>query len=160
MARTVRNQKLDTRSARLKLPVRTAIYWVSLAPGCALGYRKGPKGGVWIAKFVGGGLRQQKALGSADDVLDPDGVLAVGYADDQRRAREWFEVVTHPMAPSGPYTVAGAMADYLDWFSTSGRKSVKETETSANAFILPQLGTEEVRALNPARLRQWHAAIA
>src|SRR5207302_7470592 len=109
MARTVRNQKLDTRSARAKLPVRSAIYWVSLAPGCALGYRKGPKGGVWIAKYVGAGLRRQKALGSADDALDPDGVLAVGYADVQRRARKWFEVVTQPMAPAGPYTVADAV---------------------------------------------------
>jgi len=160
MPRTVRNPKLDSRSARAKLPARSAIYWVSLAPGCALGYRKGPKGGVWIAKYVGGGLRQQKALGSADDVLDPDGVLAVCYADAQRRAREWFEAVTQPMAPSGPYTVAGAMADYLDWFSISGRKSVKETETSANAFILPQLGAEQVKALSAAQLRQWHAAIA
>jgi hypothetical protein len=33
MARTVRNPKLDSRSARAKL-----------APGCALGYRKGDKG--------------------------------------------------------------------------------------------------------------------
>jgi hypothetical protein len=160
MARTVRNQKLDTRSARAKLPVRSAIYWVSLAPGCALGYRKGPKGGVWIAKIVRGGLRHQTALGPADDVLDPDGRLAISYVDAQGRAREWFEEVMQPAAPAGPYTVADSVADYLGWFKATGRKSIKETEASVGAFILPQLGAEEIRSLTAARLRQWHADIA
>jgi hypothetical protein len=49
---TVRNPKLDTRSARAKLVMRDSLYWVPLAPGCALGYRKGPKGGVWVAKIA------------------------------------------------------------------------------------------------------------
>jgi len=161
MPRTVRNPKLDTRSARAKLPPRTAIYWVPMAPGCALGYRKGPKGGVWIAKLVRDGSRQQKALGPADDALDADGVLAISYVDAQRRARDWFEAVSQPTAPTtGPYTVTDAARDYLDWFSTSGRKSLKETEASVKAFILPRLGAEEVKGLSATRLRQWHAGIA
>src|SRR6476619_4003463 len=136
MARTVRNQKLDTRSARAKLAIRDSIYWTSLAPGCALGYRKGPKGGVWVAKLVRDGVRQQKALGPADDALDADGVLAISYVDAQRRAREWFETVSQPtVAATGPYTVADAVRDYLEWFSTSGKKSIKETEASVNAFM-------------------------
>jgi hypothetical protein len=65
MPLTVRNPKLDTRSARAKLPMRNSIYWVSLAPGCALGYRKGLKGGAWLAKLVRGALRQQTTLGPA-----------------------------------------------------------------------------------------------
>ena len=64
MARTVRNPKLDTRSARAKLAMRDSLYWVSLAPGCALGYRKGPKGGVWIAKIVRDGLRTPNDAGA------------------------------------------------------------------------------------------------
>jgi integrase len=160
MARTVRNQKLDSRSARAKLPVREAIYWLSLAPGCAIGYRKGPKGGVWIAKIVRSGLRQQTTLGPADDVLDPDGILAIGYADAQAKARQWFEVVTRPATLVGPYTVGNAVADYLDWFRVTGRKSLKETDASVKAFILPLLGSEQVASLPAARLRQWHADVA
>jgi integrase len=160
MARTVRNQKLDSRSARAKLPVRNTIYWVSLAPGCAIGYRKGTKGGVWIAKIVRAGLRHQTTLGPADDVLDPDGVLAISYGDAQARARKWFEVIMRPTARAGPYTVANAVDDYLDWFRITGRKSVKETNASIKAFILPQLGSDEIVSLTAARLRQWHADIA
>jgi integrase len=160
MARTVRNPKLDTRSARAKLAMRDSPYWVSLAPGCALGYRKAPKGGVWLAKIVRDGLRQQTTLGPADDALDPDGVLAIGYAQAQSKAREWFTTITRPGRPSGPYTVREAVADYLHWFRATGRKSIKETEASVRAFILPRLGNEDVLLLTPARLRQWHTDIA
>src|SRR5215469_14650009 len=135
MARTVRNPKLDTRSARAKLAMRDSPYWVSLAPGCALGYRKGPKGGVWLAKIVRAGLRQQTTIGPADDALDPDGVLAIDYAQAQSKARDWFVIVTRPGQLSGPFTVREAVADYLDWFRATGRKSIKETEASARAFI-------------------------
>jgi hypothetical protein len=41
-----------------------------------------------------------------------------------------------------------------------GKKSIKETEASVNAFILPQLGEIDVAMLSPARLRNWHMAIA
>jgi integrase len=160
VARTVRNQKLDTRSARAKLPAKKSPYWVSLAPGCALGYRKGPKGAVWLAKIVRDGMRRETTLGTADDVLDPDGVLAIGYPQAQAKAREWFEAVVRPATHAGPYTVRAAAADYLDWFRATGRKSIKETEASVNAFILPRLGDEEVATLTAARLRKWLAEIA
>jgi hypothetical protein len=42
----------------------------------------------------------------------------------------------------------------------TGRKSIKETEASVNAFILPRLGDEEVPTLTAARLRKWLAEIA
>jgi hypothetical protein len=51
MARTVRNPKIDTRSARTKLPVRGEPYWTVISEGCALGYRRGAKGGTWVAPF-------------------------------------------------------------------------------------------------------------
>jgi hypothetical protein len=51
MARTVRNAKLDSRSARTKLAARREPYWVVLSKGCAIGYRKGSGGGTWIARY-------------------------------------------------------------------------------------------------------------
>jgi integrase len=160
MARIVRNPKLDSRSARAKLATRDSPYWVSLAPGCALGYRKGPKGGVWLAKLVLDELRQQTTLGPADDAFDPDGVLAIDFARAQEKAREWFADITKPAQPAGPYTVRAAVVDYLDWFRATGRKSIKETEASLNAFILPKLGDDEVAPLTAARLRKWHFELA
>jgi hypothetical protein len=51
MARTVRNAKIDTRSSRARLSARREPYWTVISQGCALGYRRGEKGGTWIAKF-------------------------------------------------------------------------------------------------------------
>jgi hypothetical protein len=48
MARTVRNAKIDTRSARARLPGRREPYRTVISMGCALGYRRGAKGGTWI----------------------------------------------------------------------------------------------------------------
>jgi integrase len=161
MARQVRNSKLDTRSARAKLPMRHSPYWATIERGGALGYRKGRKGGVWLAKIVRSGLRKHLTLGSADDAVDPDGVRAISYADAQTRAREWFANVTNSAQPAaGPYTVRDAVTDYLDWFRATGRKSIKETEASVRAFILPQLCDDELLSLTSTRLRKWHAEIA
>jgi integrase len=69
--------------------------------------------------------------------------------------------VTKPAQPNtGPYTVRHAVADYLDWFRATGRKSIKETEASVKAFILPRLGDDNVSSLSAAHLRKWHAEIA
>src|SRR4029077_10807773 len=92
--------------------------------------------------------------------LDPDGVLAVNYAQAQMKARDWLPTLTRPEQPAGPYTVREAVVDYLDWFRASGKKSVRETEATVGAFILPQLGDLEVGSLTPPQLRRWHADIA
>lgn len=64
MARTVRNPKIDTRSARAKLPLRAEPYWTVISEGCALGYRRGAKGGTWVARFRGEtGKQHYGALG-------------------------------------------------------------------------------------------------
>ena len=52
MARAVRNPKINTRSARAKLPARREPYWTVLSGGCALGYHKGAKGGTLMAGFA------------------------------------------------------------------------------------------------------------
>jgi integrase len=106
------------------------------------------------------GLRQQTTLGPADDALDPDGVLAVSYAQAQVKARDWFATVTRPEESAGPYTVREAVADYLDWFRATGKKSIRETGATVGAFILPQLGDLEVGSLTPTQLRKWHTDIA
>src|SRR5260370_12275956 len=99
MARTVRNPKLDSRSARAKMAMRDSPYWVSLAPGCTLGYRKGTKGGAWLAKIVRAPLRQQTSLSPAPGAREPDGRLAVHYADTPTRAPQSAATVTRPTHP-------------------------------------------------------------
>ena len=90
MARIIRSAKLDTRSARARLPAKKSGYWVPITRGFALGYRKGAKGSVWLARLIDGKGRREMTLGPADDALDADGDRILDYAQAQARARNWL----------------------------------------------------------------------
>ena len=84
MARTVRSATFDTRNARVKLKQRKAPYWMPISPGFALGYRKAPKGGVWLGKLVKPGvLRKETSLGPADSM--PTASMSLTSARLKRR---------------------------------------------------------------------------
>ena len=89
MARTLRDAKLDTRSARLRLAARREPYFRSLSDGLAIGYRRGAKGGTWIARhYTPEAGRRFNALGTADDVTDADGVHVLTFRQAQEAARD------------------------------------------------------------------------
>ena len=76
MPRKARDERLDNRTARLKLPPRREPYWRNIQEGRALGYRRlaGGKAGTWIARHYDPAEgRSYEALGAADDMLDADG---------------------------------------------------------------------------------------
>jgi integrase len=166
MARTVRNPKIDTRSARAKLPARREPYWTVLSAGCALGYRKGAKGGTWIARFRGDDGRQHyESLGAADDARDPDGLSVFGFAQAQERARSWFDRNAREQAgdfapPDRPYTIADALTYYCADYLGRGGKAADRLNWSAAAWINPELGAVELAKLSKARIVAWHQKIA
>jgi integrase len=166
MARTVRNPKIDTRSAREKLPKRREPFWTVLSAGCALGYRKGAKGGSWIAKFrAGDGRRHLEALGAADDARDPDGLSVFSFAQAQVRARAWFDRKAREEAGDlvpldRPYTVADALADYRTDYLRRGGKAVDRLDASAGAWIDPELRSVPLDKLSKRRIGEWHQKIA
>jgi integrase len=166
MARTIRNAKIDTRSARSKLPERREPYWTVLSAGCALGYRKGVKGGTWIARFRGDDGRQHYGpLGAADDARDPDGLSVFNFAQAQRRARAWFDQKAKEQAgdfvtSDRPYTVADALVDYRSDYLRRGGKAVDRLDWSAAAWIAPELGKVELARLSKARIVAWHHSVA
>jgi integrase len=166
MPRTVRNPKIDTRTARSRLPERRESYWTVLSAGCALGYRRGVKGGTWIARFRGDDGRQHYGpLGAADDARDPDGLSVFSFAHAQERARTWFDQKAREQAgdfapPDRPYTVANALADYRADYLRRGGKAADRLDWSAAAWINPELGAIELAKLSKARIVAWHQQIA
>jgi integrase len=166
MARNVRNPKIDTRSARAKLPARREPYWTVLSQGCALGYRKGAKGGTWIARFRADDGRQHYGqLGAADDARDPDGYSVFSFAQAQERARGWFARKAREQAGDlapldRPYTVADALADYRADYLRRGGKAADRLDWSAAAWIEPELGVVELTKLSKGRIVAWHQKIA
>ncbi len=167
MARTVRNAKIDTRSARAKLTQRREPYWTVLTQGCAIGYRKGKNGGSWIARWrAPDGKQHYRAIGAADDALNQEesGTAVLAYRESQEQARDWFvacgrEAEDQTGKPRGPYTVADAMKDYFDWLRGEGKKNTKDASTRADALILPTLGTIELDNLTPEQIRDWRTGL-
>jgi integrase len=159
MARTVRNAKLDTRSARARLPAKKSGYWVPIARGFALGYRKGSKGGVWLARLIDGQGRREATLGSADDALDADGERILDYARAQAKARKWLTSIDAE-GKVGPYTIDRCLDDYIGDYKRRGGKALDRLEITADALIRPQLGAHQLGGLTAAMVREWHAELA
>lgn len=116
-----------------------------------------------MARFRDLTARQhQKVIGTADDLLDADGVVALTFAQAQAKAREWHRTAAGLVGLGkrpGRYTVAQCVQDYLDHVKTH-RKSGRHLETYAKAYILPRLGSVDTAELTTAMVRQWHQAIA
>jgi hypothetical protein len=112
MARTVRDANLETRTARLRLPIRTEPYWRGLEKGFALGYRRRASGGTWLGRRrqADGGYVEHR-IGTTDDLQDADGVAVLDYAQAQKAARE--------LASGG---AAGGRARYAAGSAYSGRR--------------------------------------
>ena len=165
MARTVRDANLETRTARLRLPIRSEPYWRGLEKGFALGYRRRGKGGTWLARRrpAAGGYAEHK-IGTSDDLQDADGVAILDYAQAQKTARAWWRTELRREegheTRSGPYTVAEAIADYLKELEGRGGKSIYQTHRAAETHILPALGTVMVGKLTAKRIEDWHRGLA
>ena len=101
MPRKIKNARIDSRSARDRLPIRPEPYFARVGKGRYLGYRKGP--GTWIARFRDSeGKQHYKSLGIADDVIevsDPEEMSFAVLRDrdvltfDQAQviAGDWFQ---------------------------------------------------------------------
>jgi len=166
MPRKARDERLDTRAARLRLPVRREPYFRTIQEGRAIGYRRlaGGKSGTWIARHFDRDrdpTRLYKSLGSADDMLEADGVETLTFAQAQTAAAAWFAELgrSHARAPV-LVTVETVMVDYAADYAARGGKDAKGLQTAIEAHILPKLGNKLAKDLTPGTIRQWFRALA
>jgi integrase len=164
MARTLRDAKLDTRAARLRLKQRREPYWRSLSEGLAIGFRRGAKGGTWIARHYSPEHgRRFRSLGVADGVAEADGEHVLSFAQAQAAARRWFAEIARQdrgAGDHGPYSVAQAMADYVADYKRRGGKAPDYLEWTIRAHIGSALGDLLVERLTRRRLEAWLAHLA
>lgn len=165
MPRRVRNAHIETRSARAKVKPRGNPYWVGLEQGLHLGYRrlKGA-GGKWVVRFYLGNegkAYEKRVIGEADDYSDANGHTILTYDQAQGRARELMKRRTFAERGivEGPYTVARAIEDYLEFLKASGKNN-SNAASRARSLILPVLGRIEVADLTSQRLRKWLTGVA
>ena len=154
MARKIRDSKLESRSARLRLPIRKKPYTgPALARGIHLLYRRNRTNGTWVIKASNGhGGYWTKGFAVADDFEEPDGthVLTFHQAGDAGKALARGKADT---ADSKPMTVADALVRYkIDLKSRGGHLS---NATRVEKHLTSTLAGKPAALLTVRDLQTW-----
>ena len=166
MAKTIRNAKIESRTARAKLPSKSRPHWQLLEEGLHLGYRKPLAGtGSWIVRVrVGAGYRES-VIGPADDFSDADGTAILNWSQAQAKARAMMvELAQRATGSTGKgFTVQDAVDLYLGDYEAGktrhGGKDLTGVRTAINAFIVPTLGKIECAKLTRDEIEKWRDAL-
>lgn len=158
MARTIRSTTLETRTARLSLPISTAPVYVKLWPGLGLGYRRNATAGTWTARITDGkgGVPQRRQIGTADDFAEADGRDVLDY----RQAVEGAQRLARP--DQGPAATIITLSDVLDRYAAdlAGRGGDKLNVTRIRKHISPAFQKKAVALIKRSEWRGWRDALA
>lgn len=163
MARTVKDKKLETRTARMALKAQREPHWKSIDMGFHIGYRKHKGGGgSWIARArLDDKKYQYEQIGKTDDIQDADGVAVLSFSQAQELARKWYEQIKGHEKGIGiaKLTVNHVLDDYVDYLRNHG-KSAERAEYSIKAYIRPDFGNMLVSKLTSKQISDWHKKLA
>jgi len=141
--------KLDSKTARLKLPVRKKSYTARIAPGIRLAYRRNEGAGTW--SVLGGGGQWLKKIGVADDLEPADSVNVLDYWQASERARDLARAKDDDSGK--PITVNEALDAYAADLRARGGDPYNADRVVAH---LPKaLLSKTVAVLNARELRRW-----
>jgi integrase len=153
MTQKIRSSKLETRSARLRLSIRKKPYFVKIARGLSLGYRRTKTSGTWVVRVTRDNTDWTEALGKADDHEEAgSGILT--FDEAQNRAR----VVARAGKPGGDNTVQGALDRYEADLKT--RAADVGNVVRARRHLSPKLAKKPIGALAVNDLRGWRDELA
>ena len=169
MPRKAHNAKLDSRTARSKLPAQHEPYWTKCGPALSLGYRKGTRGSSWQVRAYDGAKYHKTAMGIPDDNVEADDVEA-----DDVKIRTFHQAIAAALAwwkheqdklsgaipKAGPVTVRAAADAYLEYYKHKGGKDLKSVESRLKLHILPTFGETEISKLTKAQIEKWHHGLA
>jgi len=160
MARSVRKAGLETRTARLKLPVARRPTFLRIGPGLSLGYRRNQVAGTWVLRIADGkGGATTRAIGAADDFTEADGASVLSYWQAQEKAQS----VARNSNGSGvarPLTVRRAAEVYLEKLEAKNPRTARDTRGRLNLHFLNKFGDELVANLTKSKLEGWLNSMA
>jgi integrase len=117
MAPRVRSSKLESRSARLRLPRRKKPYSVPLTRGVHLLYRRNKTAGPFMVRVCRGDEDWTDPLGIADDYDEANGKNILTYWQAQDRARER----ARGGSPTSDLSIKARVEHYRTDLETRGR---------------------------------------
>jgi integrase len=148
MPRKTRSAPLETRTARLKLPVAKKPIFVRMGPGVALGYRRNQAAGTWVVRCADGrGGNWTKAIGVADDHEEGGATLTFWQAQDRARS------LAHSGGDGKLQTVAEAVEVYER--DLIARRADAHNARRSLIHLPPALSSKTVGLLGARELRHW-----
>lgn len=154
-----RASKLETPSSRARLTPRKKPYYVKIAPGIHLGFRRNAGPGTWSVRFADGGTEWLKKIGLADDVepAAPPAVLNYWQAIEAARnlARKQPGAVDDD---SRPLTVAEALDRYQAHLAANGGDTGNVTRVRGH--LPAALAGKPIVLLGAVELKRWRDALA
>ena len=174
MARTTKSAKVDSRTARLRVQPGTRVQEPigdNNSPGRYLAYKRSTaqRSGTWLAYWVNKdnkNERKMKAIGTADDLQPADGVNVLTYAQAKTKAAAWFSCFEHlamdgeSSIVSNSLTVGEALDAYFKHGELRGMKGLNGARLSANAWIIPAIGSIEITKLTRKKIEDWQDSLA
>jgi integrase len=154
MPRRIRSKDLETRTARLKLSVRQKPYFVVVAPGIRLGYRRNRGPGTWSVE--GGGGAWLDRFAHADDYEPAD--LGQGHVLDYWMAVDKARRLARGNGDNGqPLTVDAALTDYHA--SLEARGGAIGNVSRVRRHLTPTIAAQPVGLLEPRELAHWRDSL-
>jgi integrase len=153
-----RNARLESATARLKLPIAKKPVWLSLGRGIAIGYRRNDGPGTWSVRVNGQGAGWIKRIALADDYepAAPPAVLTFRQAIEEatKLARQ------QPGAPvdeSRPVTVGEALDRYEAHLKANGGHP--DNAQLPRALLPPTMLSKPVQLLSRGELERWRNSL-
>ena len=152
MARRPRASRLETRTARLKLPVRQKPHsFTVVSPGISVGYRRNVGAGTWVLRASDGhGSSWTRRIGTADDYEEADAASILSWWEAIDAARK----LARGTADSGrPASVSDAIAAYQRDLAARGGSIVNASRI--RKYLTPTLAAKPVGLLTARELAGW-----
>src|SRR5262249_6581376 len=160
MARSARATKLETRAARLKLPVAKKPVFAKIGPRVGLGYRRNQTAGTWVLRVADGkGGNWTKAIGNADDFEEADGNNTLDFWQAQDRGRAIARIGRDAEGDDGkPATVNRALDRYEADLKPRGGDIANVARVRVH--LGEMLANKRVALLTARALRSWRDGLA
>src|SRR6516225_2238383 len=155
-----RASKLETASARRKLPISKKPVFIKIAPNVRIGYRKNLGPGSFSVRVTGPGIDWVKRIGLADDHEPADGraVLSYWQAIDAARKLARRQPGDDAADDSRPLTVAEAI-DHLYARDLASRGGDDYNARRARLHLPASILSKPVALLRAAELCKWRDAL-
>lgn len=156
MGRQLREAQLTTRSARQKLA--EGWHWRSIDPDIHLGYRKAKRSGRWLVRWRVPEGYHRADLGTADDVMDADGVNSLDYSQALSMARHKVREQREKKRRSGPAMTVASACDAYDRLMKSRKPEgtiLPGQRLAKHVLTDPNISAVLLADLTAAHIRDW-----